>query len=69
MLDSVKQKRREVCRRNYHLAIADGYYFAARKYLRDALIWSNLVARERSKEWYYDLRGGKLHALEYRCSY
>lgn len=69
MLDAFKQKRREVCRRNYHLAVKDGYFLAARKYLRDALVWSSPMARARSREWAYDLHNGKLHALEYKCSY
>lgn len=69
MLDAVKQKRREVCRRNYHLAIARGCYLAARKYLRNALIWSSPMARAQSKEWVYKLNNGKLHAFKYNCSY
>lgn len=69
MLDAVKQKRREVCRRDYHLAIARGYYLAARKYLRDALLWRSPMARSQSREWAYDLRNGKIHAFVYKCSY
>ena len=69
MPDSVKQNLREKCRRNYHLAIADGYYLAARKYLRNALIWSSPTARSRSREWAYFLFDGKIIALEYKCSY
>lgn len=71
MPDAVKQKRREVCRRNYHLAIKGGYFLAARKYLRDALVWSSPVARSQSREWAYDLRNGngKIHAFVYKCSY
>ena len=69
MPDAKKEKRREICRRNYHLAIKDGYFLAARKYLRDALVWSSPVARSQSREWAYDLRNGKIHAFVYKCSY
>ena len=69
MPDAKKEKRREKCRRDYHIAVAGGYFLAARRLLRNALMWCNPAARLQSKEWSYDLRGGKLHALEYRCSY
>jgi hypothetical protein len=69
MFDTFKQNRREVCRRNYHLAIKDGYFTAARKYLRDALVWSSPVARYQSREWAYKFRNGKIHAFVYKCSY
>ena len=69
MFDTFKQKRREVCRRNYHLAIKGGYFLAARKYLRDALVWRSSMARSQSREWAYDLRNGKIHAFVYKCSY
>ena len=69
MFDSIKVKRREVCRLNYHRAIELGYFLAARKYLRDALVWSSPRARSRSREWAYILRDGKIHPLEYKCSY
>lgn len=66
MPDSKKDERREVCRLVYHRAIEMGYFLAARTLLRNALIWSSPTARSRSREWAYDLRGGKLHALEYK---
>ena len=69
MFNAKKEERREICRRNYHLAIAGGYYLAARKYLRDALVWSSPVARSQSREWAYDLSNGKIHAFVYKCSY
>ena len=64
-----KEKRREACRLEYHIAIEDGYFYAARKLLRNALMWSSPMARAQSREWAYDLCNGKLHALEYKCSY
>lgn len=69
MFDTVKERRREICRRNYHLAISGGYYLAARKMLRDALVWRSPMARSQSREWTYDLYNGKIHAFEYKCSY
>lgn len=69
MPDVVKEKRREACRREYHAAIKGGYFLAARKLLRDALIWRSPMARSQSREWAYDLRNGKIHAFEYKCSY
>lgn len=69
MPDAVKQTRREVCRRMYHRSIELGYFLAARKLLRDALIWRSPVARSQHKEWCYVSRNGKIHAFEYKCSY
>lgn len=69
MLDAKKEKCREECRRLYHRSIELGYFLAARKLLRDALMWRSPMARSQSREWAYDLRNGKMHALEYKCSY
>ena len=69
MPDAKKERSREICRQNYHLAVAEGCYLAARKYLRNALIWSSPTARSRSREWAYFLFDGKIIALEYKCSY
>ena len=69
MFDTVKQKRREACRRMYRRSIELGYFLAARKLLRDALVWRSPVARSQSREWAYDLRNGKIHAFVYKCSY
>lgn len=69
MFDTVKQKRREACRRKYRCAVELGYFLAARKLLRDALVWRSPTARYQSREWCYMLRDGKIHAFVYKCSY
>lgn len=69
MIDAKKEKRREVCRRVYHRAIEDGCYLAARKYLRDALIWRSRTARSQSVTWEYRFCNGKIHAFAYGCSF
>ena len=69
MLDSIKEKRREACRREYHVAVSRGYFLAARKLLRNALVWRSPMARSQSREWAYYLRNGKIHAFVYKCSY
>lgn len=69
MLDAKKEERRKACRDLYRLSVEKGYFYAARTLLRNALAWRSREARAKSKEWCYNLRGGRLNAFEYKCSY
>lgn len=69
MPDAKKEKRREMCRRDYHIAIENGCFIVARQYLRDSLIWRSPMGPLQSMLWWYKIRNGRLISRPFRWSY
>ena len=69
MLDAVKERDRDLCRRAYHIAVKHGYFLVARMMLRKALVWRSPEARLRSVTWGYKVRDAKLESFKYRWTY